>query len=50
VSKKSDRPKKPLRDRAREIVEEVLSTLEDLLLPQPELIPIPADRPQPRRR
>lgn len=44
-------PKKTLRDRAQEALEEVLEVLESLLRPAPAMVPIPI-RPQqrPRRR
>lgn len=50
VSDEKDRPEKSLKDRARELVEDVLEALEDLLpLPEPRLVPIPAPS-RPRRR
>jgi hypothetical protein len=41
--------KKNLADRAKEFVKDILEALEDLVTPQPEMIPIPVDRHRRRR-
>ena len=49
---KDDEPRtrtKSFKDRAREIVRDIVEALEELTAPPPQLIPVPAS-PRPRRR
>lgn len=51
-SPKKQQPLEQLKDRLKEAVQELAETLEGLVNPQPELVPIPVrgNRGRPRRR
>ncbi len=49
TEQKKPSKKKSLADRAKEFVKDILEALEDMVTPQPELIPVPIDRHRRRR-
>lgn len=47
----TDRPQKPLKERIEDLARDLLESLESLVTPQPELVPVPVRAPRrPYRR
>lgn len=50
MADETDRSKKSIKEHVEELWQGVLDTLESLVTPEPELIPVRARRPSPYRR